>query len=150
MEYEEKLSMDNYLDFIKSVLEECYRVLKRGGRICWNVPNQIRVGRDGALWPPAIKTAGLMEKTGFSFFDFIIWDQGYSDSATAWGSWCSPSAPFIRHQTEAILVFYKDVWKIQHKGKTDLTKKEFMSLTKGELWRMNPERRRAHPAPFPE
>ena len=93
-----------------------------------------------------------MEGCGFSFFDLIIWNQYYSDSATAWGSWKSPSAPFVRHQLQAILVFYKDKWKIQHSGETDLTKSEFMSLTKSELWNFSPEsaKKIGHPAPFPE
>lgn len=152
MEYEQKQTKEEYLTFIERVLRGCYHVLAAGGRICWNVPNQIRVGRDGELWSPSIKTAELMEKTGFKFFDFLIWNQMYSDSATAWGSWCSPSAPFIRHQTEAILVFCKDVWKIQHKGKSDLEPKEFMSLTKSELWDIRPAKASqvGHPAPFPE
>lgn len=152
MEYEQKLTKEEYLIFIEQVLRECYRVLVHSGRICWNVMNQIRVGRDGELWSPSIKMSEIMEKIGFRFFDFIHWDQGYSDSATAWGSWLSPSAPFIRHQTEAILVLYKGQWKLNRKGAADLTAKEFMTWTKSELWSIQPAKASqvGHPAPFPE
>lgn len=148
-EYEEKLSKHQYMDFIYDVLRECSRVLKTSGRICWNVPNQIRIGCDGELWSPSISTGHIMENCALSFFDMIIWNQGYSDCATAWGSWNSPSAPFIRHQTESILIYYKGVWKKEDKGKTDLNPREFMQLTKGEMWTIKPEKDRTHPAPYP-
>lgn len=148
-EYEKRNSEHQYLEFIEGTLKEVYRVLKLGGRVCWNVPNQIRLNRDGKLWSPMIKTANVLEKLNFKFFDIIIWNQNYSDSATAWGSWKSPSAPFIRHQCESVLVFYKINWK--KKGhRSDLTAKEFMQLTKSELWSISPETIRTHPAPFPE
>ena len=151
MEYEQRLTQEEYLKFIGEVLAELYRVLCSSGRVLWNVPNQIRIARDGDLWSPSIKTAMLMEKIGLRYFDMIQWNQGYSDSATAWGSWLSPSAPFIRHQLEAILVYYKDQWKLQRQGETDLTPSQFMSLTKGELWDIKPARRdNHHPAPYPD
>lgn len=148
-EYELWRSESQYLSFVKTVLTEIYRVLKVAGRVCWNVPNQIRLNRDGKLWSPMIKTATLLEQLKFKFFDVVIWDQGYSDSATAWGSWKSASAPFIRHQCESILVFYKIKWKKRF-GVSDLATKEFMQLTKSELWKISPETNRLHPAPFPE
>jgi len=148
-EYESRNSEQQYLSFIEEALNQIYRILKLGGRVCWNVPNQIRLNRDGKLWSPMIKTANLFEKTNFKFFDIIIWNQKYSDSATAWGSWKSPSAPFIRHQCESILVFYKIKWKKRGR-QSDLGTKEFMQLTKSELWSISPEGKRLHPAPFPE
>lgn len=150
MEYEQSLTEQEYLDFINQVLIELHRTLCEGGRILWNVPNQIRVARNGHLWSPSIKTAGLLEKVGMQFFDIILWNQCYSDSATAWGSWLSPSAPFIRHQLEAVLVFYKEQWKLQHGNGTDLEPQQFMSLTKSELWDISPAKRNGHPCPYPE
>jgi len=147
-EYEQSLSEKEYLQFINTVLEESYRILRTSGRVCWNVPNQIRIHRDGDLWSPLVKTANLMEQVGFKFFDILLWNQNFSDSATAWGSWKSPSSPFIRHQCESILVFYKKTWKMKGVG-SDLTTLDFMRLTKSELWTMRPETDRTHPAPFP-
>ncbi len=152
MDYEKKLLEENYFTFIEQTLKEIYRVLKPSGRICWNIIHQCRWGKDGDIYPMARKHANKLEDAGFRFFDHLIWNQGYSDSATAWGSWLSPSAPFIRHKTEAILVFYKDEWKLRDKGETDLTKKEFMSWTNNEVWEIQPEsaKRIGHPAPYPE
>ena len=149
-EYEARLTEKEYLDFVTVVLTKIYSCLASAGRVLWNVPNQIRIARDGNLWSPSIKTALIMEKVGFRFFDMIQWNQRYSDSATVWGSWLSPSAPFIRHQLEAILVFYKEVWKLQQKGESDLDPRQFMSLTKSELWDISPAVRNGHPAPYPE
>ena len=149
-EYESKQTIEEYLAFMLSVMKELYRITKIGGRVCWNIPNQMRRNSYGELWSPMAESFQLLKQANFRFFDLIIWNQGYADSATAWGSWRSPSAPFIRHQTESILVFYKGLWKIQHKGKSDLEPREFMSLTKGELWDIKPETNREnHPAPFP-
>ena len=150
MEYERRLTEKEYLDFITMVLSNIYSCLASAGRVIWNVPNQIRIARDGDLWSPSIKTALIMDGVGLRFFDMLQWNQRYSDSATAWGSWLSPSAPFIRHQLEAILIYYKKVWKLQRPGESDLEPKQFMSLTKSELWDISPADRNGHPAPYPE
>ena len=146
----DRLEQEDYLQFLREVMVELHRVLKVGGRICWNSPNQIRMKGNGALWSPSITFGGMLEGAGFKMFELLIWKQGYSDSGTAWGSWCSPSSPFIRHETEAILVYFKDVWKIQHRGESDLTPTEFTKWTASEVWEIQPERNRDHPAAFPE
>ncbi|MEM1918254.1 MAG: DNA methyltransferase, partial [Sulfolobales archaeon] len=38
-EYDEDLTLGEYLDFIEEVMREVYRVLVWGGRICFNVAN---------------------------------------------------------------------------------------------------------------
>jgi len=151
-EYENKLSEEQYFGFIQRTMVECFRVLKKSGRICWNVIHQCRWGRDGDIYPMARKHANKLEEVGFRFFDHLIWNQGYSDSATAWGSWLSPSAPFIQHKTEAILVFYKKQWPLIDRGESDLSKKEFITWTNNEVWDIPPVSATSigHPAPFPE
>ena len=143
------LSMEEYLLYMGGVIKEIYRASKKGGRICWNVPNQVREQNKGKLYSPSMEFSRLLLDAGFQFFDQIIWDQGWSDCATAWGSWMSPSAPFIRHRTESILIFYKDVWKLQTDGESDLCAKDFLNLTSSEVWRIKPETDRTHPAAFP-
>ncbi|MDF2957845.1 MAG: DNA modification methylase [Candidatus Alkanophagales archaeon MCA70_species_1] len=38
-EYDEDLTLGEYLDFIEAVMREVYRVLVWGGRVCFNVAN---------------------------------------------------------------------------------------------------------------
>ena len=49
-----------------------------------------------------------------------------------------------------IVVLYKNEWKKDHKGDSDITKEEFMNWTNG-IWTFNGEskKRIGHPAPFP-
>jgi len=68
---------------------------------------------------------------------------------TSWGSWLSQSSPFCRDKVEFIIVFSKKQYKLESRGKkSDLTKEEFLRLTKN-LWTMIPENHNLHPAPFP-
>lgn len=52
---------------------------------------------------------------------------------------------------ELIVILYKDSWKKDCKGESDITKEEFMQYTNG-LWTFNGEsaKRIGHPAPFPK
>lgn len=148
-EYEQDLSLSEYLDFLQTVLRECYRVLKFGGRICWNVMNQIfRCKNIAGIWSPSFESANLMQKIGFKFFDYLIWYQGYSSkrAETVYGS---PRSPFLNHRTEALLVFFKGTWKRQEQGKINITPAEYRELSKSEIWCVEPESDRTHPAPFP-
>lgn len=94
-------------------------------------------------WVDSIRLNGLKIKNN------IIWDQLNSETETGWGSWKSPSAPHIRNQTENIIVGYKNQWKKLSIGKSDLTAQEFTRWTL-DSWKINPERNRDHPAPYPE
>ncbi len=104
----------------------------------------------------SIKVCPLYESmkllgTHFRFRDMIIWDQLHSETKTAWGSWRSASAPYIRHMTEFLLIYYKKTWK-KDKGESDMSSVLFTELV-NDIWRVKPETdkklRRRHPAPFP-
>jgi len=147
-EYEkEKLSGDEYLVFMSSVFSELYRVLKVSGRICFNVP--FSMNDKGIPFYILPKIMNAFEKTPLKYRHLIVWDQLNSGSETAWGSWKSPSAPWLRHLTEFILLGYKDTWKKQHSGESDLTTDEFMKYTL-DKWRFPSKSNSKHPAPFPE
>ena len=103
-DYDEDLSLDEYLAFLRMVWKEVYRVLVPGGRACVNVAN---LGRK-----PYIPLNGLIAKElidlGFLMRGEIIWDEATSSStSTAWGSWQSASDPTLRDTHEYILVFSK-------------------------------------------
>ncbi len=148
-EYDEDLSLEDYLLFLKRVWAEVYRVLVPGGRACVNLAN---LGRKPYIPLHAFIIQDALE-LGFLMRGEIIWDKAASASAsTAWGSWCSASNPTLRDVHEYILIFSKGAFrreKIRNRQDT-LTRDEFLELTKS-VWTFPAEsaKKVGHPAPFP-
>lgn len=148
-EYDEDLSLREYLQLLQNVFMETYRVLVNGGRACVNIAN---IGRKPYI-PLSDFVSKIMIDIGFSMRGEIIWNKASSASpSTAWGSWQSASNPILRDVHEYILVFSKGDYK-REKGKKENTiaKEDFIQWTKS-IWTMNTEsaKRIGHPAPFPE
>lgn len=152
-DYDEDLTLREYLDFLRNVFTETYRVLVPGGRACINLAN---LGRKPYI-PLTSHIALLMQEIGFIMRGEIIWDKGASStSSTAWGSWQSASNPILRDVHEYILIFSKGDYKrhLTKKEKSEkrntISRDEFLDWTK-TIWQMNAEsaRRVGHPAPFP-
>lgn len=148
-EYDEDLSLEEYLQLLRRVFTETYRVLVNGGRACVNIAN---VGRKPYI-PLSDYVSQMMIQIGFNMRGEIIWNKGASVSpSTAWGSWQSASNPILRDVHEYILVFSKGEYKKEKRNKENtISKDNFMEWTKS-VWIMNAERakRVGHPAPFPE
>ncbi|MCH7723278.1 MAG: site-specific DNA-methyltransferase [Bacteroidetes bacterium] len=148
-EYDEDLSLKEYLKLLKNSFKETYRVLVNGGRACINVAN---LGRKPYI-PLSDYISQIMIEIGFNMRGEIIWNKAASASpSTAWGSWQSATNPILRDIHEYILIFSKGDYK-RAKGNKDntISKKQFMEWTKS-IWTMNAEsaKRIGHPAPFPE
>ena len=152
-EYDEDLSLQEYLEILRKVFTETYRVLVNGGRACINVAN---LGRKPYI-PLSDYISQMMIDIGFNMRGEIIWNKAASASpSTAWGSWMSASNPILRDIHEYILIFskgdYKRERKKQERGikKDTIGKEEFMEWTKS-IWTFNAEsaKRVGHPAPFP-
>ncbi|MCC6727224.1 MAG: site-specific DNA-methyltransferase [Saprospiraceae bacterium] len=152
-DYDEDLSLLEYLEFLRQVFTETYRVLVPGGRACVNLAN---LGRKPYI-PLTSHIVLLMQEIGFLMRGEIIWDKGASStSSTAWGSWQSASNPILRDVHEYILVFSKGDYKRHLTKKEKSVKKntisrdEFLDWTK-TIWQMSAEsaKRIGHPAPFP-
>lgn len=148
-EYEDILTLDEYEQMLIEVYTACYNSMVNNSRICVNVPYNAS-HPDGFVFNPYMVNYNALLKSGFQYRETITWNQNNSDNDTAWGSWCSPSAPWLRHQIETILVMYKGDWKLNRKGETDLTPDEFMTCVK-DLWSMPTAKRKknGHPAPYP-
>lgn len=153
-DYDEDLSLEEYLNLLKSAFTETYRVLVNGGRACINVAN---LGRKPYI-PLSDYVSKIMIDIGYNMRGEIIWNKAASASpSTAWGSWQSASNPTLRDIHEYILIFSKGEYKRTRtreeiNNKTDtISKEQFMEWTKS-IWTMNAEsaRRIGHPAPFPE
>jgi DNA modification methylase len=148
-DYDEDLSLGEYLGFLRRVWAATLRVLVPGGRACINVAN---LGRKPYIPLHVFIVRDLLE-LGFLMRGEIIWDKGSSASAsTAWGSWQSASNPTLRDTHEYILVFSKGSYRRQRPDdrKDTITKEEFLEFTKS-VWNFAAEsaRKVGHPAPFP-
>jgi modification methylase len=148
-EYDDDLSLSEYLQMLENVFQETYRVLVNGGRACINVAN---LGRKPYI-PLSDYISQIMIKIGFNMRGEIIWQKGAGAGVSmAWGSWMSASNPVLRDTHEYILVFSKGDYKRSSKDKkSTISKEQFMDWTKS-VWTMNPEsaKKIGHPAPFPE
>ncbi len=148
-EYDDDLSMEEYLGFLDKVWVEVYRVLVPGGRACVNIAN---LGRRPYI-PMHVWIAERMLRLGYLMRGEVIWNKAASASAsTAWGSWQSASNPTLRDVHEYILVFSKGSFKRtnQHHRKNTISRDEFLEFTKS-VWTFPAESasRIGHPAPFP-
>lgn len=152
-EYDEDLTLEEYLAMLTKVFSETYRVLVNGGRACINVAN---LGRKPYI-PLSDYISKIMIDLGFNMRGEIIWNKAASASpSTAWGSWMSASNPTLRDIHEYILVFSKGDYKRERKKQekeyrqNSISRDDFMEWTKS-IWTFNAEsaRRVGHPAPFP-
>jgi site-specific DNA-methyltransferase (adenine-specific) len=148
-EYDEDLSLLDYLSLLERVWKETWRVLVPGGRMCINVAN---LGRKPYIPLDAFIAEQAID-LGFLMRGEIIWNKGASASpSTAWGSWKSAGNPILRDVHEYILVFSKDAYKRQNPQKraSTITRDEFLEYNKS-VWNFPAEsaRKIGHPAPFP-
>lgn len=148
-EYDEDLTLGEYLGFLKRIWLEVKRVLVPGGRACINVAN---LGRKPYIPLHAFIIRDMLE-VGFLMRGEIIWDKAASASAsTAWGSWQSASNPTLRDVHEYILVFSKGSFRREQPGKRadTISRDDFLQNTRS-VWTFPAEsaRKIGHPAPFP-
>jgi DNA modification methylase len=148
-QYDEDLSIKEYLYLLQRVFQETYRVLVPGGRACINIAN---LGRKPYI-PLHGYVMSLMMEAGFLMRGEIIWDKGSSASpSTAWGSYMKAGNPVLRDVHEYILVFCKGSFSRPNPSgrKSTITGEEFLELTRS-VWKFPAERARqvGHPAPFP-
>ncbi len=148
-EYDQNLTLDQYLVFLRTVWAEVQRVLVPGGRSCINIAN---LGRKPYIPLHAFIIRDMLE-LGFLMRGEIIWNKAASASAsTAWGSWLSPSNPTLRDVHEYILVFSKGGFRRENPNERPATisRDDFLELTKS-VWTFPAEfaRKVGHPAPFP-
>ncbi|MBM5805459.1 MAG: site-specific DNA-methyltransferase [Candidatus Verstraetearchaeota archaeon] len=147
-DYDEDLDLPAYLDLLKEVFAETYRVLIPGGRACINIAN---VGRKPYI-PYHKFIIDCMQEVGFIMRGEIIWGkEAGAGTSTAWGSWSSASNPTLRDTHEYILIFSKLKFSRSKKDKVDtITSEEFLEYTKS-VWKFMPEsaKKVGHPAPFP-
>ncbi|CUS98755.1 DNA-methyltransferase [Candidatus Chrysopegis kryptomonas] len=142
-------SWDKYLNKLFAIFDECIRVLKFGGRIVVNVQPLF-----SDYIPLHHIISNFFMNRKLIWKGEIIWEKhNYNCKYTAWGSWKSPSNPYLKYTWEFLEIFSKG--SLTHKGETnetDLTADEFKKWVYAR-WDIAPERNMkkwGHPAMFPE
>lgn len=146
-DYDEDMTMEQYLTLIEEVGREVLRVLLPGGRYVINIAN---LGRKPYI-PLHSFFYEIHQRLGFLPMGEIIWRKGKGASGScAWGSWKSAKAPRLRDLHEYLLVFSKGRFDRPDRGVSDIQRDEFMQSTLS-VWEIAAEsaKRVGHPAPFP-
>lgn len=140
---------EEYFHNLRNVFLECRRVLRYGGRICVNVQPLF-----SDYMPTHHIISQQLRDMGLLFKAEIIWEKhNYNCKYTAWGSWKSPSMPYLKYTWEFIEVFCKGDYKKPGRSEDiDITGEEFKEWVNAR-WEIAPESKMKefeHPAMFPE
>jgi site-specific DNA-methyltransferase (adenine-specific) len=144
--YKDSMQWKDYYEWCRYWLLEIFRVIKKDGRFC--LVHYLSFGQSNNRQSPLMELNHIAQQIGFYHHGLAIWWDITLTKRTAWGSWLSASAPYINSPFEGILILYKEKWKKENKGISDINKDEFMEGCSG-VWKINPEKNREHPAPFP-
>ncbi|MDH7489914.1 MAG: site-specific DNA-methyltransferase [Anaerolineae bacterium] len=140
---------EKYFDTLFAIFDQCIRVLKFGGRIAVNIQ---------PLFSDYIPSHHIIGNYFLSrkmiWKGEILWEKNnYNCKYTAWGSWKSPSNPYLKYTWEFIEVFAKGTLrKAGNPEDADITADEFKKWVFAR-WSIAPERNMkefGHPAMFPE
>lgn len=149
-----------YLKDLYCVWQECFRVLRPGGRLCVNVGDQFAraavYGRYKII-PLHAEIIGQGEELGFDFMGAIIWQKkttmNTTGGATIMGSYPYPPNGLVEIDYEFILIFKKPgpAKKVAKdiKEASKLTKEEWKEYFSGH-WHFGGARQLGHEAMFPE
>ena len=146
---EDAFAWDSYFKLLFSIFDECIRVLKYGGRIIVNVQ---------PLYSDYIPTHHLISqyfmRKKLIWKGEILWEKNhYNCKYTAWGSWKSPSSPYLKYTWEYLEIFCKGSLKKSGDPKNaDIDADSFKEWVYGK-WTIAPEHKMkqfGHPAMFPE
>ena len=107
--HNDEIVMDEYWKWSKKWLTEAYRLLKDDGRIAINIPYEVNVQDRGGRVFFASELYQVMKKVGFKFYGIVDLEENspHRSKTTAWGSWMSPSAPYIYNPKECVILAYK-------------------------------------------
>ena len=138
-----------YFAKLFAVFDECIRVLKYGGRIVVNVQPLF-----SDYIPSHHIISNYFMRKRLIWKGEILWEKNnYNCKYTAWGSWKSPSSPYLKYTWEFVEVFCKG--QLKKPGKSadaDIDADSFKDWVVAK-WSIAPERRMRefeHPAMFPE
>jgi len=141
--HDDDLEFTEYVEFAKAWLSETYRLLKDDGRIALNIPYEINRQKKGGRIFFVSEMWQIMKEIGYGFFGIVDLEEQspHRSKTTAWGSWMSPSSPYIYNPKECVILAYKKQHIKKVKGEPqwkgvptefENDKKEFMELVFGQ------------------
>jgi site-specific DNA-methyltransferase (adenine-specific) len=119
--FNDDIEFEQYKVFSASWLREAYRVLKDDGRIALNIPYEINRQDKGGRILMVSELWQIMKNIGYKFYGIVDLeeDSPHRSKTTAWGSWMSPSAPYIYNPKECVLLAYKKTHIKKIKGEPE-------------------------------
>ncbi len=143
------IEWQRYFEKLFAVFEECIRVLKYGGRIVVNVQPLF-----SSYIPSHHFVSNFFTSHKLIWKGEILWEKNnYNCKYTAWGSWKSPSNPYLKYTWEFLEIFAKGSLRKQGRREDiDITAEEFKKWVVAK-WSIAPEKdmnKYEHPAMFPE
>lgn len=108
--HNDDMDIEEYLKFTRSWLIMARNVLKEDGRIALNIPYEINRQSKGGRIFLVSEVWQIMKEQGWGFFGIVDLeeDSPHRSKTTAWGSWMSPSAPYIYNPKECVILAYKE------------------------------------------
>jgi len=151
-DYEDTLSPKEYFNFVKTFLIKFNKILKTDGRFCINIPydtNMKHYQNKEKRISLICEYYQLLKETNLQFKTIVdlVENNPHKVKYTAWGSWLSPSSPYIYNPKEGILIGYKKQWKKIKKGEKDITKEEFIEIVSG-MWKYRAQTKKITQANF--
>ena len=121
--HDDDVDFEEYIEFAKDWLTEAYKVLKDDGRIALNIPYEINRQTKGGRILFLSEMWQIMKEIGYGFFGVVYLeeDSPHRSKTTAWGSWMSPSSPYIYNPKECVILAYKKQHIKKVKGQPEWT-----------------------------
>lgn len=119
--HDDDMVTEEYFKFTREWLTESYQVLKEDGRIALNIPYEINRQDKGGRVFMVSEVWQIMKEIGFKFFGIVDLEEEspHRSRTTAWGSWMSPSSPYIYNPKECVILAYKNKHIKKTKGEPE-------------------------------
>lgn len=126
------IPMNDYWLFTEAWLSGVYRVLKDDGRIALNIPYEINVRERGGRIFFSSEYWQMMKEIGYNFYGIVDLEEEspHRSKTTAWGSWMSPSSPYIYNPKECVILAYKKDNKKHIKGEPEWKPEDIVMVDK--------------------
>jgi len=145
--YKDNLNYENYLQFLYKTFYTLYKYIEGDTRVIVILKDDFVNFRFTSY-----HFYNIMTKIGYKMYNYFIVESSHISKFTAWGSWCSASAPRVRANFEIIQVYFKKNYKRRNKGTSTITSEEFkeytLALIKGNDWFIAEINKKEHPAQF--
>ena len=148
---------EEYLELMKPVYKECFRILKSGRKIIVNIADPVdksTIDNKAGHYRMANKTVNLLEEIGFIYEDTIIWNKmqsvGFHTNVSS-----RPGSSVLTHKWEYLFLFRRPGetdWShlTDQDRKTGELSSEFIGKYLFNMWDVISESQKTfHPAPFP-